>query len=104
MLSGASFADAVSEGVWLLEFYAPWCGHCKRLEPIYEEVATLLQGDVHVGKVDATLPENQVRLAQCVQRNPRARRLLSRSACAAIQRFSSPTANASTITRATGAP
>ena len=39
-----------------MKFYAPWCSHCKRLEPVWEEVATNLKGDpdnyVNVAKVD----------------------------------------------------
>ncbi|XP_047342114.1 protein disulfide-isomerase-like [Impatiens glandulifera] len=40
----------------LLEFYAPWCGHCKKLSPILEEVAVSFQsdGDVVIAKIDAT--------------------------------------------------
>ncbi|KAJ9146287.1 hypothetical protein P3X46_028570 [Hevea brasiliensis] len=40
----------------LLEFYAPWCGHCKKLAPILEEVAISYQSDpdVVIAKLDAT--------------------------------------------------
>ncbi|KAF9180862.1 hypothetical protein BGZ51_005826 [Haplosporangium sp. Z 767] len=43
---------------WLVEYYAPWCGHCKALAPIYEELAKALQGKVNVAKVDC--PANEV--------------------------------------------
>ncbi|KAI3865417.1 hypothetical protein MKW92_018197 [Papaver armeniacum] len=40
----------------LLEFYAPWCGHCQKLAPILEEVALEFQSDpdVIIAKLDAT--------------------------------------------------
>eukprot|EP00341_Mesodinium_pulex_P009414 CAMPEP_0116924000 /NCGR_PEP_ID=MMETSP0467-20121206/23232_1 /TAXON_ID=283647 /ORGANISM="Mesodinium pulex, Strain SPMC105" /LENGTH=136 /DNA_ID=CAMNT_0004602709 /DNA_START=32 /DNA_END=442 /DNA_ORIENTATION=- len=47
-------ASTGDNGSWLVEFYAPWCGHCKRLQPIWEELATETKGAVNVGKVDVT--------------------------------------------------
>jgi len=45
----------------LVEFYAPWCGHCKRLVPDYEKVSGIFKGDKHVviAKIDADAAPNK---------------------------------------------
>ncbi|CAF3636329.1 unnamed protein product [Rotaria sordida] len=42
-----------SSDLWIVEFYAPWCGHCQNLVPEWKRVATALKGIVKIGAVDA---------------------------------------------------
>uniref|UniRef100_A0A452SIK4 Protein disulfide-isomerase TMX3 n=1 Tax=Ursus americanus TaxID=9643 RepID=A0A452SIK4_URSAM len=51
------FKDNRKDDIWLVDFYAPWCGHCKKLEPIWNEVGLEMKSigsPVKVGKMDAT--------------------------------------------------
>ena len=48
----------------LLKVYAPWCGHCRALAPVFEEAALelrALQPPVYLGKLDATQEDEQTR-------------------------------------------
>lgn len=45
-------ATGATTGDWLIKFYAPWCGHCKSMQPQYELLATELKGEINVAEVD----------------------------------------------------
>ena len=64
VIKGESFADIVlnnSNDVFV-EFYAPWCGHCKKLAPIWDELAEKYKGvpTLTIAKMDATANEIDV--------------------------------------------
>ena len=60
ILSKDTFDEEIKSGVVFVKFFAPWCGHCKRLAPTWEELALLFSTvpGVKIAKVDCTADEN----------------------------------------------
>jgi protein disulfide-isomerase A1 len=61
VIVGKNFNEVVLDSTKdvLIELYAPWCGHCKQLAPIYEAVAERLKdsSNLIIAKMDATTNE-----------------------------------------------
>lgn len=57
-LTDSDFATETKEGIWLIKFYAPWCGHCKSLAPTWEKLAEVVGDAFHVAEVDCTKNED----------------------------------------------
>jgi protein disulfide-isomerase A1 len=56
ILTDENFDEQIKDSNVLVEFFAPWCGHCKKLAPEYEKAATTLKGEnIKIASVDATV-------------------------------------------------
>ena len=52
VLTETSFATDVAKGVVLVDFWATWCGPCKMIAPVVEQIAAENDGKMRVGKLD----------------------------------------------------
>lgn len=60
-LTDETFDEAVKEGSALVDFYATWCGPCKRLSPILEDIAEEVPSEIKIIKVDIDKNEELVK-------------------------------------------
>lgn len=53
-----TFQEGISSGLVLVDFYADWCGPCRMLTPVLEDVAKDLSGAARIAKIDIDKAQN----------------------------------------------
>jgi thioredoxin 1 len=60
-LTNANFRSTVDSGVTLVDFWAEWCGPCRMMAPVLDELSAQYAGKVTIGKINV---DNEGELAQ----------------------------------------
>lgn len=59
-LTSENYDSFVSEGLVLVDIWAAWCGPCKMISPIVDEISSDYYGKLKVGKFDADAGRDKV--------------------------------------------
>lgn len=57
-LTDENFEQTIAQGVTLVDFYATWCGPCRMIAPIVEQLAGMIDGKARIAKLDIDQAQN----------------------------------------------
>ncbi len=61
IINEKEFASAIKEGIVVVDFFATWCGPCRMMSPILDDIAEELKDKVKIYKVDVDNDPNLAR-------------------------------------------
>lgn len=61
VIGDSNFSEEIKDGVVVVDFYADWCGPCKMIAPVMEELSNEMDGKVKFCKVNV---DNNQRISQ----------------------------------------
>ncbi|GEP19056.1 thioredoxin [Pediococcus argentinicus] len=60
-ITSNNLKEETADGLTIVDFWAPWCGPCKMMDPVLEELETEYDGKMHFGKLNV---DNNQELAE----------------------------------------